>query len=388
MKFKSCHSYHQKTNKGILPVVWIILLSTIYILDISIVMADDKYKLGGRLFLDGGVFISSPERFRPNVNIPDLRLTGKADFGKGWYTKLDVGFAGNKIKLKDAFLQKTNNEHMIRAGYMIGMFSLDQSSSTNDYLFMTGANVAETFYPDRRIGISYTYSNKKLYFSGGVFCGDDINLTQEIKPETNVTLRIAYRPINDSHTLFHIGTGGLYKHPNTNTKTGEQTIHLSSKGCTYLPVPDVFDATITNSKVQYQWNIETILYHYRFFMQGEIMGMLIKRKDIPHYNAHGGYIEGGYFICGKKLGYDQRDALPTCTDDANSIAIFARVNRTNLNDSNLKNGTLTDFSIGLNWYINEHIIFRLNYSNIKTDLYAKIPESTYNLLQSRIQVKF
>ena len=83
-------------------------------------------------------------------------VTGKADFGDGWYTKLDVGFASNKVRLKDAFLQKTKNGHMLRIGYMIGMFSLDQSVSTNDYLFMTGANVAEIFYPGRRFVIRGT----------------------------------------------------------------------------------------------------------------------------------------------------------------------------------------------------------------------------------------
>lgn len=388
MKLKNSPSAYRNTNKGMSLIVWITSLSAIYLLNISTVTAGGKYNLGGRLFLDGGVFISSPKGFWPNVNIPDLRLTGKADFGKGWYTKLDIGFAGNKIKLKDAFLQKTSEGHMVRAGYMIGMFSLDQSSSTNDYLFMTGSNVAETFYPDRRIGISYTYSNKRIYLSGGVFCGDGLNLEQEIKPGTNATLRFVYRPVNDNQTLFHIGTGGLYKRPDTNTRTGEQAIHLASKGCTYLPVPEAFDATVSNSKVQYQWNFETILYHNRFFMQGEIMGMSIKRKDAPDYNAYGGYIEGGYFICGKKLGYDQRDALAVCTEEAGSIAVFARVNHTNLNDSDLKYGCLTDISVGLNYYMTRHVVLRINYSNVRTDKYTSLFDDKYNILQSRIQIRF
>lgn len=67
---------------------------------------------------------------------------------------------------------------------------------------------------------------------------------------------------------------------------------------------------------------------------------------------------------------------------------FVRVNHTNLNDSDLKCGALTDLSAGMNYYLNKHIIFRLNYSHVKTDQYSALEKSHYNILQSRIQIKF
>lgn len=365
------------------------VLSLLFLLPVVLtVQAEKKYSLGGRLFLDGGIFTASPACFNSGVGISDLRITGKADFGDGWYTKLDVGFASNKVRLKDAFLQKTKNGHMLRIGYMIGMFSLDQSVSTNDYLFMTGANVAEIFYPGRRIGASYTWSKSKFYASGSVFCGDGLNFHNNIKQGVNATLRFVYRPLDNAHTLLHIGTGGLYKRPDKNTETGERSISLKGTGDTYLPVPFVFDSTINHSQCQYQWNIESIFHHLKFFLQGEVMGMIIRRNNSPSYNAYGGYIEGGYFILGNRLGYDRRDALPLCPENKNSLAIFVRVNHTNLNDSDLKCGALTDLSAGMNYYLNKHIIFRLNYSHVKTDQYSALGKTHYNVLQSRIQIKF
>lgn len=350
--------------------------------------AEEKYSLGGRLFLDGGVFMGSPAGFHSGAGIPDLRITGKADFGNGWYTKLDVGFASNQAKLKDAFLQKMKNEHMLRIGYMIGMFSLDQSASTNDYLFMTGANVAETFYPGRRIGASYTWSKPKLYVSGGIFCGDDLNFHRNIEQGVNATLRFVYRPLDNTHTLLHIGAGGLYKCPDKNTETGERSISLASTGCTYLSAPYVFDSTISHTQCQYQWNIESVCYHHKFFLQGELMGMIVKQDDSPDYHAYGGYVEGGYFILGNRLGYDRRDAVPLCTEEEDALTVFARVNHTNLNDSDLKCGKLTDLSAGVNYYLNKHIIFRLNYSHVRTDRHSALGKTNYNALQSRIQIKF
>lgn len=194
--------------------------------------------------------------------------------------------------------------------------------------------------------------------------------------------------MDNAHTLLHIGTGGLYKRPDKNTETGERSISLKSTGDTYLPVPFVFDSTISHSQCQYQWNIESIFHHLKFFLQGEVMGMIIRRNNSPSYNAYGGYIEGGYFILGNRLGYDRRDALPLCPENKNSLAIFVRVNHTDLNDSDLKCGALTDLSAGMNYYLNKHIIFRLNYSHVKTDQYSALGKAHYNVLQSRIQIKF
>lgn len=350
--------------------------------------AESDYKLGGRLFLDGGTFLKSPSEFNSGVSIPDLRLTGKAYFSGGWYTKLDVGFSSNKVRLKDAFIQKNKNNHMLRLGYMIGMFSLDQSSSTNDYLFMTGANVAETFYPDRRIGFSYTYSDAEFYFSGGLFCGDGLNFEKEIKQGFNTTIRFVYRPVNDGNMLLHLGIGGLYKRPDKNIGLGYRTINFKSKVNTYLPVPYVFDSSIKDSKEQFQCNLEGLLYYRKMFIQGEVMGMLVKRYDSPCFKAAGVYLEGGYFLIGENLGYDQRDALPVCSETPGSLAVFARVNYTDLNSRNLKFGTSFDVSLGMNYYLNKNIIVRLNYSNVRTDKYSAIAKSTYNIIQSRVQIRF
>ena len=65
-------------------------LSLLFLLPVVLtVQAEKKYSLGGRLFLDGGLFTASPACFNSGVGISDLRITGKADFGDGWYTKLE-----------------------------------------------------------------------------------------------------------------------------------------------------------------------------------------------------------------------------------------------------------------------------------------------------------
>lgn len=121
---------------------------------------DGPVKLGGRLFIDGGLFTKNSYSAHAKAEITDVRLTGKITLPDEWYTKIDVGFAGNKVSLKDAFVQKKWGNNNFRIGYMLGMCCIEQSASTNDYVFMTGANAAETFYLGRRVGVSYTFSQK------------------------------------------------------------------------------------------------------------------------------------------------------------------------------------------------------------------------------------
>lgn len=365
-------------------VTWVVVLC----LQVLCLQAQVKCSLGGRLFVDGGAFFAAPDTLNSGVGIPEARLTGKVYLDNDWYVKLDVGVASNKVSLKDAFLQKTHHVHTLRLGYMIGMFSLDQSSSTNDYLFMTGSNVAETFYPGRRIGVSYTYSDKKFYFSGGAFCGDGLNYRKEVKQGVNATVRAVFRPLNTETSLLHIGAGGLFKRPDKDVATGTRSLALCNTGNTYLSVPYVCDAGMTDVKAQFQWNVEALLHYRKFFMQGELMEMRVNRYGRLGYRACGGYCEGGYFVWGDKMGYDMRDALPVCTDTPKALAVFARINYTDLNDSELKCGSVFDVSLGLNYYLNKNLIFRLNYSNVNTDEFAAIPDVRYHLVQSRVQVKF
>jgi len=135
------------------------------------------WKLSGRLFLDGGVYIHSPKELHAGAHIADVRLAAKVRIYSNWYTKIDVGFANNKITLKDAFTEYGKDGNYFRAGYMLGYYSIDQSTSTNDLIFNTASNVAETFYPDRRIGISYTRSLPSYYLSAGAFCGDGLSFS-------------------------------------------------------------------------------------------------------------------------------------------------------------------------------------------------------------------
>lgn len=347
-----------------------------------------SYHLGGRLFIDGGTYIHAPEGFNAGTSISDIRLTGKFGWGDQWKGKIDVGYAGNKVSLKDAYLQHNRGDHMFRVGHMYSIFSLDQSSSSNDLLFLTPANVAEVFSPGRRIGVSYTYSTPSLYASAGMFCGDRLNFKKEVKQGANGTVRFVYRPWHEEGRLLHIGTGTLLKVPDRPSAEEGRLLELEGSGNTSLSSPGVFNVRLENVKQQWQWNLESILQYGRFFMQAEYMRMWVNRIAMPAYSAHGGYVECGWVIRGRTLVYDAQDALQVCAPGEHSVLLFGRFNCTDMNDGSLTGGKMYDASIGANYYPYKYLIFRLNYSHQWTDEYTVTGKQNWGLLQARVQLKF
>lgn len=356
-------------------------------LSVSPARAQLTYQLGGRLFVDGGLYTHAAPEFNSGAGITDIRLSGKAGWGDNWKVKLDVGFAKNKVSLKDAFVQYQKQHHIIRAGHMRGMFSLDQSSSSNDGLFLTVANVATTFYPGRRIGLSYTYTAPQIYASTGVFCGDGLNSDPKVSQGVNATGRLVYRPFHEEGRLLHIGSGALFRKPDRLQDAG-RTINLSSTGNTRLSAPDVFSIVLDDVRQQWQWNIESIVQYNRFFMQAEYMRMWVNRQTEPAYTAHGGYVQCGWVLRGRTLAYNMQNALQVCAPGKHSVLVFGRFNCTNLNSYALMGGKMYDVSAGMNYYPFKYLILRINYSYQWTDAYCAIGKQQWGMLQTRIQVKF
>lgn len=349
------------------------------------------WKLSGRLLLDGGVYIHSPKKLHAGAHISDVRLAAKIRIYSDWYTKIDVGFANNKVTLKDAFTEYGKEGNYFRAGYMLGYYSIDQSTSTNDLIFNTASNVTETFYPDRRLGLSYTRSLPSYYFSFGAFCGDGLSFSETTKPGYNFSGRVVWRPINSPEQLLHLGVGTLFKVPDQDTKTNKQSIRMKSKGVTYIPSLRTLDMTLENARNQIQSNIECLLYQHKWMLQTEFLYTKIHQKNLlPTYSAHGGYIQGGFLLKGNNYAYDTLDAVPIMPEDPHSILLACRYNYTNLNDfgSNLMGGSQHDLSIGINYYFNKYISSRLNYAHLWMDNYSAIGKCEINMMQVRLQVRF
>jgi phosphate-selective porin OprO/OprP len=352
----------------------------------------DKFelKMTGRLFIDGGFYLNSPSELTNKTHLSELRLGTKLRY-QNWYSKVDIGLSSSKVGLKDAYVEYNHNNSYIRGGYMLGFFSLDQCVSTNDYIFHTGAPIAETFYPGRRTGISYTYATPVAYASAGAFLGNKLITDAQTEAGHNYSARAVWRPHHTIGDIIHIGAGFLYKVPDKNLETGLRPFELANKGGTYIPSPPLNLIEFEDVKYQTQANIECLIQHQRWFVQAEYLWMNIQQEAMKNsYLAQGGYIHGGYLLRGTTYGYDMLDALAVNPVSPNSILLACRFNYTNLNSdkTNQYGGDQKDITIGINYYFNRYLSSRLNYSRLWLGENSLFGKCQVNQIQLRLQAQF
>lgn len=88
------------------------------------VAGDLKCKLTGRMLMDGGVYLKNDNLFGNGTEFNDLRLGVKATY-QNWSMKMEVGYVGNKVSIKDAFAAYTSGKHIIQVGQFYEPFTLD-----------------------------------------------------------------------------------------------------------------------------------------------------------------------------------------------------------------------------------------------------------------------
>lgn len=349
-----------------------------------------EVKVSGRIYLDGGMYNGAADGFISSVRLPDTRLGSKIYFENDWSASIILGFVDNKVSVKHVYLQKKyEKKHVFRIGHQFGYTGIDQTSGTTANFFNTDAPIANSFYSGRRLGIAYTYDSFPLYTCLGAFVGDKLQQDKGYEPGYSLTGRFIYRQMKDQNHLFHIGFGGMYKVPDINTETDERYFSLTGKAGTMLTSNKIMEAKFNDVKSIAQLNAEILTYSGKFYFQGEYEMCKVNGNEMtPSFRADGGYVMVGYLLRGENWKYNQTNAISSMPKDKNSLVAACRFNVSNFNDGMLKYGLQKDISVGLDYYYDSHISFKINYSYYFLDKNTLLGNDDFGLLQCRMQVVF
>lgn len=302
--------------------------------------------------------------FRLYPYIADLRLGAKVLHNE-WYFKVDVGVSGSKISIKDLLFNYDfkNSSLMIGNGYE--PFNVDMTTSSVDLSFNESASSAQALAINgRRFGLTY-YMRPKNYFGAiGIYTDNSINALFEPKTSSSaiaITTRHVYRR-HKGDNLFQVGGAVSLRSVDNSEKYAEAGIvKLSSYGNSSLYSESIVSAKIENSNAVLKNNVEIISTINRWKIQAELTGMYVFRKsDFINYKAYGGYLQVSYLFGKSAYGYDSELALPA--GPKKGVEIAARLDYVNTNDEKCKiyGGEHTDFSLGVNYYINKWFAAKLN----------------------------
>ena len=266
-----------------------------------------QYKITGRLLMDGGVYLKNPNNFGNGTEFNDLRIGVKATY-QNWGMKLEMGYAGNKVAIKDAFATYSYKNSSIQIGQFYEPFSLDMICSTFDLRFNQSPGAVLALTNSRRMGVAYSYRTQYYYLCGGFFTDNDLSNLKNASQGYAIDGRLVYRPLYEQAKLVHIGLAAIHRTPDGTLPEDENrnTFTYKSPGVSTIDNRTLIQADVDHAASQFKIGTELLIYYHKFFLQGEYIRAHVKReKGFENYTAQGAYLQCSWLLLGQNYLYDE-----------------------------------------------------------------------------------
>ena len=237
----------------------------------------------------------------------------------------------------------------------------------------------------RAIGARVSAGSNHYSATIGLFA-DDINNANIATPFAEgwgVHGRATFAPINEPGRLIHLGASGYWREPGTTTPTAAEPINSQLR---YRAQPEVTaDAArladtgvLARAKSYTYVGLEAAGVYGPFSIQGEYAASRVDqvpgRVDL---SFNGAYVMASLFLTGESRVYDSRNGVFTRlapkrpfgkNGGAGAFEIAARWSKLDLDShvdqlalGGVRGGTLTDYTLGMNWYLNPYLRVMVNY---------------------------
>lgn len=408
-----------------------------------------SFRVGGRVAIDGAYYFDDFTDRGSGAKFQAARIRMFSQVGKSLDFKLDFDLASKSV-IKDAYMRwHTNKNGFLKIGNYVEPFSAENIQSTMDYSFINKSATVEAFGTGRALGLSYRYYHPYFWVEGGVFSQKLATEYNQGDMGYSVSARLLGRVTNDDWN-FHIGGSVNYRRPDANGFTNgsddyNRSVVYASGLESCVDQTKFLNATVNNVKHVFKYGLEAMANYRNIYIKGEYIQTKNTREKDWDYNyknslgtllstmfptleayqslmgkdtpaTFSGYtVEAGILIFGGNYSYNSVEALMN-RPKGKSLELVLRYNHTNLNDimdgnlfyngafytsslhasfglkdQSVAGGIADTFTVGLNYYVTDNIVTRLNYSYQKVDNQYNLPMSldkNLHSIQARVAFEF
>ncbi len=358
-----------------------------------------KIKFGGRVQFDVMNIYQNPslsEDFEAQngAEFRRIRLFSSGTLYGNIKYKLQFDFSTGDAGVKDAYIEvvKIPGIGNFRAGHFKQPFGLEMQTSSKYATFME-RGLTNAFTPERDLGfmIYNKHFNKRFAWFAGYFFPTG-NVGKYLGDQYRLTARVSGQPLykpDGRFTVLHLGIAyeDQFQHNLEFSYSQRPETHLAPK-YVKLKVDAVKRADVFAGELAFVSG--------PFSIQGEYMTSRVAPSDtsiaehsIYNYSALYGLFS--WFITGEHRNYSQGKACfgritpkkNLGKGGAGAWELAIRFSHIDLNDKDMNGGAMTDFTFGVNWYLNPATRFSFNY------IYSDVLESgSANIAMVRFQVAF
>ena len=390
-------------------------------------------KFFGRISADGSFFTGEDyQKIGNGTTISQLAVGGIFSFGERLEGKLEIDFSNGQVVLLDNFITYNFTKKLgLRAGNIQESFSMDLLNSFKDLSLMNRAQVVNAFAPGHHLGMQAVYENQQWLITGGVHFQRSMLIGQKENYESNYmkgknegvsyTSRVIWMPQSkEEYKGLHIGLAGSYRTPKTDVgKDAEpNTVRYSASESTMNKIKFLDTGYI--NEVDYSWlaGVELAGYYGPFKFQSEYIRNGVKRRNgLKDEQFSGFYVQSSCLLLGGKQDYNNsRGAFnQPFVSSKGDVELAARLDRINMNGHDIHGGSSNQYTLGVNYYVNENLKLQFNYSYITHDKFANAngtafigydtnsklvsspdqvdiakgkPQNNYNSFNFRVQLRF
>jgi len=348
-------------------------------------------KFFGRLFVDWGWFSGDDATY----DLADATEFRAARMGVGGTIYENIGykaefdFAGDKdVELKDVYMSLLDTPvGEVRAGHFKEPFSLEELTSSRFITFME-RGLSNAFSPGRNSGFAILDSceEETMTWGAGIFrnTGDAFDAAGSGDAEYGYTGRFTYSPLHDSEAgkVVHLGASASYRTDKEVAFSARPESHLlNSPASTGAIAAD--DTTLVNGEFAWVNGPLSVQAEYTLASVGAVSGG--QDGDFSGY-----YAFLSWFLTGEHRNYkashgafDRVKPMENYGAGSGAIELAARYSFIDLNDGPSV-GEMTDYTGGVNWYLNPNTRVMLNY--VHSEYEEPGVDDSADLLMLRFQV--
>jgi phosphate-selective porin OprO/OprP len=357
--------------------------------------AEEAPKVGGRIQVDWLASATGDDveaRFgalKTGAEFRRARMFIEGGLASQVKYKIEMDLAGGRVAFTDVFisLEQLPGVGTLRVGHQKEPFSLEELTSSRFITFMERA-LPNVFAPARNTGLllQNAVAGERVTWAIGVFreaetSGDSIGAGG-----WNVTARVTGLPWyrEKGRYLFHVGAAYTRKDPLEGVVRFRQRpeVHISP----YL----VDTGTLKADGVDIV-GLESAWVVGPFSLQGEYMSVGVDRPVGGSLRFQGYYVYAGVFLTGEHRAYKKASGAFDRTKPRRNFReggfgaweLVVRYSGLDLTDGDVQGGVLQDWTVGLNWYLNDHTRWMLNYVHAR-----RKDVGTANYFMTRFQVDF
>lgn len=380
-------------------------------------------KLSGRVQLDA---TSLPDQYkngrekddnffasRTESEIRRARLGIEGVFHSDWEYELEVDFAENGVDLKKAQLTYGGwKDNDVTVGYQRVAFGLENTASSRYSLFME-RGLTDTFSPDRNLGVAWHYTGWDwAQFKVGAYIPNSIDTITETDNGSdddthrvdayNYIGRITMAPVNLSNQVLHFGASAAYT--DYSSVDTDEAIRYRARPESHLSQRLVTTDEIYDPDNTQRYGLEAAYSGHGFLLQSEYVSASTKgyyddknlKGDEDTYSYDSWYLSGAYMLTGESHAYRRKGGTfgnvmpdhPISKGGWGAWEIAGRYSTIDLNDNDQYGGELEDFTLGVNWYMENNLKMMFNYIHYDADNYnddSKYMDQDDNIFQTRLQ---